>query len=600
MGKPTGWRRQLAPLLILGSGVWSLAGAVPAVTAASRPQCPGAVLYPSPGSQTAAAGSQISLQHVSPGTLSAAAISVRGSASGSHPGRLVDDSDGDGASFYPDQPFAPGEQVTVTAPVPICGGQGDSATFGVALAAPSLSGPTPKTTPGAPSRTQRFASAPRLRPPALAVSKASPTTAQGDIFLTPVPSSGQAGPMIVNGKGELVWFDPLPQGEMAADLRVQSYRGQPVLTWFQGDLVDGHGVGEFKIMNDRYQTLRTVSAVEGYSADLHEFLLGPDQTAWLAAYSTVGWNLAPEGGPSLGAVYDCVVQELDLRTGNVLFEWHSLDHVSPSASYFHYVAAQSTPLDYFHLNSIDPLKNGTVLISARNTEAAYLVSEASGRTLWTLGGRQSTFSRGHGAAFALQHDVELQGRNTVTVFDDEDTTINGPPARAIELRLDFSTHRARLVWGRKLPGYLLVANQGNVQLLPGGDAVVGWGAGTYTTEYGSHGKLLFEAHFSGSASSYRAYRNPWSGRPRTAPRIATRPAGTGRISVLASWNGSTMVTRWRVLGGASPTHLAALDSASKRGFQTVIPLSGRPAYLGVEALGAGGRVLARSAILGSG
>jgi hypothetical protein len=615
MGKPGGWPRQGVPLLALVCGAfligcaaaptsWSVGRASTALASdLQSTSCSGVSLYPTPGSQTASTTTQISFQGISSSKLLIRDISVLGSVTGVHSGHLVVDSSGQGASFYSNQPFAAGELVTVKSHLSICGASDGTATFRVAEAAPALPPAPPNPSLTASPATQSFRSEPNLKPPALVVSKPAPASAEGDIFLSPDPESGyqsgQAGPMIVNGQGQLVWFYPVPTGELAADFREQTYAGQKVLTWFQGDYVDGHGAGEFVIMNDRYQVIRTVRAAEGYSADLHEFLLGPHQTAWITIYSEVGWNLTPEGGPSDGAIYDSVVQELDLRTGNVLFEWHSLDHINPSSSYIPYVKTQTTAWDYFHVNSVDPTGRGTVLISARDTEAAYLVNEATGRVAWTLGGKSSNFILGEGAQFALQHDVELHGTSIVTLFDDEDTTGSGPPARAIELRLNLRTHTAALVWARQLPGILLVLNQGNVQLLPDGNVMVGWGAGTYTTEFSKKGKLLFDAHFPGLTSSYRAYLDPWSADPAIRPALATLPGAGGKLKVFASWNGSTAVTSWRVVGGASSTQLATIGSATKRGFETTISLPRRPAFLKVEALGKGGQLLASSELVGT-
>ncbi|MGH7642177.1 MAG: arylsulfotransferase family protein [Candidatus Dormibacteria bacterium] len=616
MGKHGGWSHPgTASLALAVSGLLVGAATCPTlgstrgasgsvISAVQLATCSGVSLYPSPGTRTASTATQISFQHVASAKVTASGISIVGSVTGAHSGRVVPDSSGRGASFYPDQPFAPGETVTVRSQLSICGASGGTASFQVAEAPPALpqTGPGPALT--ASPATQSFRSAPQLAPPALVVTKAAPPSAEGDIFVSPDPAAGgqagQAGPMIVNGSGQLVWFDPLPAPLLAADFRVQSYKGKPVLTWFQGDYVDGHGRGEFVIMNDHYQVVRTVPAAEGYSADLHEFLLGPHDTAWMTVYDTIGWNLTAYGGPSEGAIYDGIVQELDLRTGNVLFEWHSLDHVSPANSYIPYVKGQSTPWDYFHVNSVDPTSRGTVLISARDTEAAYLLDETSGQIVWSLGGKSSSFVFSEGAQFALQHDVELHGQTTVTVFDDEDTESGGPPARAIELRLNRQRRTASLVWARQLPGFLLVLNQGNVQVLADGNVMVGWGAGTFTSEYSAQGKLLFNAHFPGLTSSYRAYRDRWSGQPTTKPAIAIQGSADGAVKVFASWNGSTTVTSWRVVGGSSASQLETVGSSRKKGFETVISIPHPPALLRVEALGETGQVLASSQLVPAG
>ncbi|MGH7759410.1 MAG: arylsulfotransferase family protein, partial [Candidatus Dormibacteria bacterium] len=136
--------------------------------------------------------------------------------------------------------------------------------------------------------------------------------------------------------------------------------------------------------------------------------------------------------------------------------------------------------------------------------------------------------------------------------------------------------------------------QGNVQLLPGGDVVVGWGAGTYTSEFSRNGRIIFSAHFSGSASSYRAYRSPWLGQPPGRPAVAVRAQSGGRATVYVSWNGATQVAAWRVVGiGAAGSH-SVLTTGRWDGFETAIALERPVARLMVQALGAGGQVLGES------
>ena len=68
---------------------------------------------------------------------------------------------------------------------------------------------------------------------------------------------------------------PIPQGRTAADFRTQTYRGQPVLTWWQGTGLGGSSSGTDYIYNDQYQQIATVKAGNGLSADGHEFLITP-------------------------------------------------------------------------------------------------------------------------------------------------------------------------------------------------------------------------------------------------------------------------------------------------------------------------------------
>jgi hypothetical protein len=52
----------------------------------------------------------------------------------------------------------------------------------------------------------------------------------------------------------------------------------------------------------------------------------------LAAYEAARMDLSAVGGRKDGAVWDGVVQTVDIETGEVLFEWRSLDHVDLAGS----------------------------------------------------------------------------------------------------------------------------------------------------------------------------------------------------------------------------------------------------------------------------
>jgi hypothetical protein len=57
----------------------------------------------------------------------------------------------------------------------------------------------------------------------------------------------------------------------------------------------------------------------------------PEGTALITAFNAVRWDgSALHLGHHL-SVLDCIIQGLDIRTGNVLFHWDSLDHL-PSAT----------------------------------------------------------------------------------------------------------------------------------------------------------------------------------------------------------------------------------------------------------------------------
>lgn len=371
--------------------------------------CDDLTMVPAPGTATASTTTQVSLRGADPSTLTNATVTVTGSASGGHDGQVTADSDGNGVSFRSDAPFTPGETVTVTAPGEICGADADTATFtiGATDMADLPTDPDPATE--LPETTdddvEHFVTEPDLAVPVLEVEHANSQDMGDDVYLLGAKGATlPGGAMLVDGAGEVLWYDTAPEDTQVADVRVQEFDGEPVLTWWQGESNLGNGTGVGVVVDDTYTQVATVEAANGYDADLHEFLLAPDGTAWFTIYAEAPADLSDQGGPSNARVYDGIVQQVDVATGNVLFEWHSLDHVGLSASAVDYDPEAARPYDYFHVNSVQPSGKGTVLVSARNTNAVYLLDEATGALLWTLGGVGIGLRHGRG------HRVRLPAR----------------------------------------------------------------------------------------------------------------------------------------------------------------------------------------------
>ena len=406
--------------------------------------------------------------------------------------------------------------------------------------------------------------------------------------------------MILDRRGKLVWFRPLPRGLYAYNLEVSRYHGQPVLTWWQGEIPgNGHGAdGHDMIVNASYRPVADLHAGWGYSADLHEFQVTPQGTALIAVYDPIRANLSSVGGPSDGTMLDCLIQELDINTGTVLWEWHALGHVPLRASELSPQGGGT--YDPFHLNSIQQLPGHRLLISLRHTSAVYEIGQRTGRIIWTLGGKDSSFRLGPGAAFGGQHDAHLGGDDLLTVFDNATLPPDEEPqSSAKELKINFQTRTVSLLATYVHSPSLLVGGEGSAQLLSDHDVFVGWGDYPNMSEYTPDGRQLFDANFPLGVTSYRAYRFAWVGRPLSRPALALTRSSTG-ITLYVSWNGATQVARWRVLGGSTPHRLTSLKVQRRTGFETAIALSGTPSYVGAQALDARGHVLGRSRVLPTG
>ncbi len=454
-----------------------------------------------------------------------------------------------------------------------------------------------------------FVTAPALHPPQIRSVKRAPARrlAPGYIFtanfydLNEPPIVGQSGPLILDRDLQPVWFQPVPERVVAANLSLQSYHGKPVLAWWQGVVTNTGSTesGEYVVVDQHYKPVARLRAKDGWVLTLHELVIDGEH-AWVTANKNVPKDLSRYGGAYNGALIDSAVQEYDLRTGRLERNWDALDHIPLSQSQAT-LPTNGFPWDAYHVNSIQLTGEGKFLVSMRDTWAAYLVDIDSGRIRWTLGGRDSSFKFGPGAGFEWQHDVALQGDSTISLFDDHccqltggGTSVDPPgPSRGLLLSLDQQTRRATLAaqYGNK--GGFRSEYMGDTQPQPGGDVFVGWGSEPYFSEYDRSGRLLFEGEFPGPNVSYRATVERWVGLPLSSPVGVARAAG-GTTTVYASWNGATEVASWRVLAGPSPSRLAVVARSAKSGFETAVPVAQGNHSFKVQALSGDGRVIGAS------
>jgi hypothetical protein len=461
-----------------------------------------------------------------------------------------------------------------------------------------------------PVTRRRYRSRPDLTAPPVDVAQPVGSVAPGLVFITPNNGLAPDGLLMTDNAGRPIWIRP-DTGSYAANFRPSVYAGKPVLTWWEGAVNGGFGSGQLVIVDDTYTELLRFGAGAGRKADIHEFQITPQQTALLL--TDAGVAIPAGSSPPPWQNWDCVVEEVDIATGAVLFEWHSADHISPDESVLPAPgtaspAPTSTPLvaptparsvsaptvpvyDSVHVNSIELDTDGSFLVSARNTSTIYKVEKATGEIRWRLGGKKSDFTIGPGATFALQHDVRRLADGTISIFDD-DAAPN--TSRAIVLKVDEVAMTANLVRAYPHPHAKLAMSQGNVQALPNGNVFVGWGSTGYASEFSSDGQLLFDADFSGSIQSYRCFRSPWVAKPLEKPALALDPASNGRVTVYASWNGATEVASWQALGGTDASSLAPLGTFPRTDFETTFSVTPSGSLLAVRALDANQAVLGTS------
>ena len=455
--------------------------------------------------------------------------------------------------------------------------------------------------PGATAATtiDAYVSRPDLNPPAVTIAVPADGTTPGSIFLAPFDisaatgayqstpnSQSHSGPLLVDDTGEPIWFLPLGS-TTAMDVRVQTYGGRPVLTWYEGTVLGPYG-GSWVIFDPTYHEIARVQAGRGRHGDLHELLLTPQGTALITIYREIATASVPR-------LVTGIVQEVEVATGRVLFEWRSNEHVGLDESY----APQVTPagnIDYFHLNSIDVDSDGNLLISARNTSTIYKIDRPTGEILWRLGGKRSDFSVDAAASFAWQHDVRRRPDGTITIFDNNAGVPGAQTAsRGLRISLDMTAKRASFVSEYVTSHPRTSWAMGNVQQLADGGVMVGWGTDGSFSEFDDAGNVRFDARFADGSVSYRAFRFDLELHPRGRPATAVVQNGDGTMTVYASWNGATQAAQWQVLAGPSASALEPVAKKPRTGFETAIVIPVTSGYVSAVALDAHGKHLGAAA-----
>ncbi len=465
----------------------------------------------------------------------------------------------------------------------------------------------------------KFQTAPKLQPPQVQVLTSQKGVAPGDVFIAPfrvftaqLPQVGQSGTLIADNKGNPVWFRSVRPGTEAFDFKTQTYLGKPVLTWWQGAIqlppmtpagVPVANQGAFYIYDQHYKQVAKIVGQGGYTGDFHDIILTPQGTAIFPAIKrdTADLSAFPNGSPT-GVYEHNVVQEINVKTGKLVFQWDMSSHVALSDSQLPIAPLPGFVWDPQHINSIDVNSDGHILVSARSTSALYDVDGKTGNLIWTLGGKHSTFKAGPNADFSFQHDARFLPGNQVSMFDDSccsNLQMLNPTrfARGLVVKLDLTAKTSTEVSAYTHSPGLDVPSQGSMQALANGDVFVGWGQLPFYSEYTSKGKLLYEVQLPPVDESYRARRAVWVGKPLSRPSIRVHRTG-GKVTLLVSWNGATQVSSWQVLGGPGRKKLKSIKRVSPRGFETTIRFRSKNAKFEVVALDVKGKRLGSSRLVG--
>jgi hypothetical protein len=538
-------------------------------------------ISPQPNAEFVSAGTTIAVRPswIQSNTLyETIAFTVSGTRSGYHDGEIKLADDQQTILFYPDEPFLANETVSVTIDL------GEAETnwpnsyrysFHIAPPAPRLPASQDLIETGWPQELQTattgsqspvvsysFETAPADLP-VFTVNAFGQDLGAGYIFLAYFNYAAflesDAYLLILDNSGEPVYYERLHPLVAALDFKKQP---NGLLTYFNPNPVQR----KFLAMDNQYNLVDSYEAGNGYDTDLHDLQILDNDHALLMVHDNrrVDMSQLVPGGQPDATVVGCIIQELD-SAKNVVFEWRSWDHMSILESNQDLTAEL---IRYIHCNSVEQDYDGHLLISSRHLDEVTKIDRNSGDILWRMGGPHNDFSFTNDPGFFHQHDARRLPNGNITIYDNGN--FHSPPySRGVEYAVNETAMTVtRVAEFRQTPDIFGPA-MGNMQSLPGGNAVVGWGwsSNPIMTEFAPDGSVALTLSAPDTNGSYRAFRSPWKGDPTWAPKLIAK-GNESTVDLYFSWNGATEITSYEIFGGQDPNNLAFLAKVPKQGFET--------------------------------
>lgn len=440
------------------------------------------------------------------------------------------------------------------------------------------------------------------------------------LFLAPRGNTPDPTLVILDPRGSPVWASTQPYGQVY-NLQAQTYKGERFLTFWGGnDAIGGHGIGEYYMFDQGYNERYRIQAANGLGADLHAFTITKNDTALITIYQAIATDVSSASQwRTSGWIWDSVFQELDIETGEALFQWRASDHIPITNSYTDMNdAVENDPWDVYHINSVEKDDLGNYLISVRFLRAILYIDGRTGEVLWQLGGKSNSFtdlSDGKATVSLGQHDAHWHdGHRYITYFDNRADWYHAmdSQSRGTRIEVDLEAMTALLDQTFTDPNYeILSTSQGSYQTLPNGNVVLGYGFNGVMAEFSPDGELLCDVYLqpastftSGNVQSYRNLKFNWTGLPTYPPDLVLE-----KSRLYMSWNGATEVDTWLLVGSDTdhdaPSERDIQDAivVGKTGFETVYQIykdDGLGQYVRVIALDKNGVALGTSNLVDTG
>lgn len=491
---------------------------------------------------------------------------------------------------------------------------------------------------GLASANLAYKSRPDLAVPVLNITiPATSEAAEGLIFFTPESiykdatnhGPAQSGPYIFTDEGELVWSGFGYVAPRSENFQVRRYRGQDVLSIFEGSHNSpmGHGHGHTSIFDNRYRLLKQINGGGHKLGDHHEFQFFDDNSALFTVYDPEIHDLTDYGATSDDQqwILDNKIQKVDTATNRVLWEWSSLDHVDPAGTnltlqdgHAGLGVNSSQVWHYFYMNAFDvDAEENTYLLSARSMCTIFKMDGETGEIIWRLGGKHSDFTLGEGVDFCWQHDTrkhkkylnhETKGSKEIISFFDNSahenlaggpvlTTRSYSAGKVVELDTEKGT--AKLIASFRAPGDLSVRSQGNMQLLPNGNAFINWGYDGAMSEHKPDGTPIFftwldSGELGPGSENYRAFKFDWRAHPYEEPALVAFKEHAG-TACHVSWNGDTETRVWKFYE-KKDSKRTLLGQSERTGFETGFRTDQAVGRVIAEAYDADGKLLVSASV----
>lgn len=352
---------------------------------------------------------------------------------------------------------------------------------------------------------------------------------------------------------------------------------------------------------------------KGLKGDSHEFRITPQGTALITIYHKRQTDCTLLGLGKTCWIQDGMFQEIDIETGNLIFEWRSTDHIEMSDAFSSpchkdgYGKSQQDSFDWFHINSVYKLPAGDYIVSARYMHAVMCISGTTGELLWQLGGKKNSFKDLDSAiTFEWQHHAVWLGNNTLTVFDNHANNVfytHGKHSRAMIIQLDLEKMTASLLQDYIHPDEIVNVSQGSAQRLPKTENIfVGFGNSPNFVEFDADGTVLCSARYApqivfgildfGIVKSYRIFKKHWKGSPTALPNMKIVKG-----QVYVSWNGATEVQSWQLQTSETESNsFTPLQQLESDSFETAFTLAEDQGFVRVAAMDEAGSILTYSPV----